>query len=173
MNKTATVEVLTAEVRVLMVGSRQITLSVARQLDRVPWHRCHPFGRIRDSQSYYDKTIIGKNIDDGTLVRSELYPRPEWSSSEESQLNRWKSKVSENIQNCEYYRKLMADDHRPDQKAWYARLISDKESENEVLKTDILEQEAHKIMIPSLREAYDAELSKFKALPLIILAGLR
>jgi hypothetical protein len=31
--KTAMVEVLIAEVRVLMVGSRQITLSVFRQLD--------------------------------------------------------------------------------------------------------------------------------------------
>jgi hypothetical protein len=33
--KEARVEVLRAEVRVLMVGSRQVTLSVARQLDAV------------------------------------------------------------------------------------------------------------------------------------------
>ena len=32
---TATVETLTAEVRVLAVGNRQITLSVAKQLDFV------------------------------------------------------------------------------------------------------------------------------------------
>lgn len=32
---TAKVETLTAQVRVLMVGNRQITLSVARQLDHV------------------------------------------------------------------------------------------------------------------------------------------
>lgn len=33
---TATVETLTAEVRALMVGSRQVTMSVYNQLDRVP-----------------------------------------------------------------------------------------------------------------------------------------
>jgi hypothetical protein len=32
-SKTATVETLTAEVRVLMVGSRQVTMSVYGQLD--------------------------------------------------------------------------------------------------------------------------------------------
>ena len=43
---TATVESLTAEVRVLMVGSRQVTLSVARQLDEVPTWEITPFGRM-------------------------------------------------------------------------------------------------------------------------------
>ena len=37
--QTATVETLTAEVRVLMVGSRQITPSVVKQLDRVNYER--------------------------------------------------------------------------------------------------------------------------------------
>jgi hypothetical protein len=45
---TACVEVLTAEVRVLMVGSRQVTLSVFRQLDRVDSALIQPFGRVRD-----------------------------------------------------------------------------------------------------------------------------
>lgn len=51
---TATVETLTAEVRVLMVANRQITLSVARQLDRIDWpwgdpplSEFTPFGRVR------------------------------------------------------------------------------------------------------------------------------
>lgn len=52
MTTTATVETLTAEVRVLMVGNRQITVSVARQLD---WFEVdddeaqdfRPFGRVR------------------------------------------------------------------------------------------------------------------------------
>ncbi len=47
----ATVEVLTAEVRVLMVGSRQVTLSVARQLDEVESGKITPFGRIRTGRS--------------------------------------------------------------------------------------------------------------------------
>jgi hypothetical protein len=44
---TATVETLTAEVRVLMVGSRQVTLSVYSQLDAVPLMAMTPFGRVR------------------------------------------------------------------------------------------------------------------------------
>jgi hypothetical protein len=50
---TATVETLTAEVRVLQVGNRQITLSVARQLDafELQWEdealNFTPFGRIK------------------------------------------------------------------------------------------------------------------------------
>ena len=49
---TATVETLTAEVRVLMVGNRQITLSVAKQLDVVTpldhvTNAITPFGRVR------------------------------------------------------------------------------------------------------------------------------
>jgi hypothetical protein len=44
----ATVELLAAEVRVLMVGSRQITTSVAKQLDRVEWEElAECFGRVR------------------------------------------------------------------------------------------------------------------------------
>jgi hypothetical protein len=42
----ARIELLTAEVRVLQVGSRQITLSVARQLDQVDPDDIEPFGRI-------------------------------------------------------------------------------------------------------------------------------
>lgn len=43
---TARVELLTAEVRVLMVGSRQVTISVFEQLDRVPPDQIEPFGRV-------------------------------------------------------------------------------------------------------------------------------
>ena len=45
--QAATVETLTAEVRVLMVGSRQITLSVARQLDWIPLEDLTVFGRVK------------------------------------------------------------------------------------------------------------------------------
>jgi hypothetical protein len=43
----ATVEVLTAEVRVLQVGRRQVTLSVIRQLDWADAAEVEPFGRVR------------------------------------------------------------------------------------------------------------------------------
>jgi hypothetical protein len=43
----ATVEVLTAEVRVVQVGRRQVTLSVVRQLDWADPADVEPFGRVR------------------------------------------------------------------------------------------------------------------------------
>jgi hypothetical protein len=49
-SSTATVETLTAEVRVLIVGSRQVTLSVFRQLDEVHPEEIKPFGRVRSGR---------------------------------------------------------------------------------------------------------------------------
>lgn len=75
---TASVEVLAAEVRVLMVGSRQVTLSVYRQLDTVPHGQCEPFGRVRDSKDASGRLwVVGRRTTDGTLVRSSRQaPRP-------------------------------------------------------------------------------------------------
>lgn len=71
---TATVEALTAEVRVLMVGSRQVTLSVARQLDEVAWWDITPFGRIsmntKPAFSEADRVEVIGRSEDGSLVRS-------------------------------------------------------------------------------------------------------
>ena len=74
MTTTARVEVLTAEVRVLQVGSRQITLSVARQLDEVPPDDIEPFSRIctgrRRPFAAVDMIEVVGAADDGALVRS-------------------------------------------------------------------------------------------------------
>lgn len=70
--QTATVEVLTAEVRVLMVGSRQVTLSVAAQLDKVSYDQIEPFGRVRTK---HGEELIGRSMDGGTLVRAEMPAR--------------------------------------------------------------------------------------------------
>jgi hypothetical protein len=67
---TATVEVLTAEVRVLMVGSRQVTLSVARQLDWVERSELEPFGRVR---LVAGEVLIGRDPG-GVLTLAELWP---------------------------------------------------------------------------------------------------
>lgn len=64
-NETATVEALTAEVRVLMVGNRQITQSVAKQLDRVSLDGMEMFGRVRIAD---DLHIIGRRLDASDLV---------------------------------------------------------------------------------------------------------
>src|ERR1022692_3743106 len=68
--REATVEVLTAEVRVLMVGSRQVTLSVVRQLDWAESDDIVPFGRIRSGS--YDVNVIEVVGSDGggVLARS-------------------------------------------------------------------------------------------------------
>jgi hypothetical protein len=69
----ATVEVLTAEVRVLQVGSRQITLSVARQLDEIDGYEITPFGRIETGRKAGSREtaveVIGR-AEDGSLARS-------------------------------------------------------------------------------------------------------
>jgi hypothetical protein len=72
---TAAVEVLTAEVRVLMVGSRQVTLSVARQLDIASPAEIEAFGRIRaDHKAPEDRIeVIGSAA--GTLARSQITPQ--------------------------------------------------------------------------------------------------
>jgi len=49
---THTVETLTAEIRVLRVGRRNVTLSMFKQLDNVsPWH-IDAFGRVRSGVKY-------------------------------------------------------------------------------------------------------------------------
>ena len=75
---TATVEVLSAEVRVLMVGRRQVTLSVYRQLDEVSPDDIEPFGRVNDSKDNHDYIWgVGRHSDEGTLVRARLaHSRP-------------------------------------------------------------------------------------------------
>lgn len=72
MSKTATVEVLTAAVRVLMVGSRQITLSVFNQLDAVAPDDIQPFGRVRAKLTDHECTeVVGADAT-GQLCRSWL-----------------------------------------------------------------------------------------------------
>jgi hypothetical protein len=69
---TATVETLTAEVRVLMVGSRQVTLSVFGQLDEVEFERIEPFGRVRPKGSDDYIWLVGRHKTDGVLVRAKI-----------------------------------------------------------------------------------------------------
>lgn len=73
MTDTATVETLTAEVRVLMVGNRQITLSVARQLDTVKLADLEPFGRVRLDKDRnellpQEGRVIGRDKNTGSLA---------------------------------------------------------------------------------------------------------
>lgn len=85
--KVATVEVLSAEVRVLQIERRQVTLTLYRQLDGVDPDAIEPFGRISDPQddAKYDEYancgpfVIGRarwddpgrGIRAGDLVRAQ------------------------------------------------------------------------------------------------------
>jgi hypothetical protein len=71
MTNVATVEVLTAEVRVLMVGSRQVTLSVYNQLDWAHYTDIEPFGRVNPKGTLADHVyVVGRERESGGLVRS-------------------------------------------------------------------------------------------------------
>jgi hypothetical protein len=70
--RIAQIEVLTAEVRALMVGSRQVTLSVFRQLDYVPWDEIEPFGRVNDKNSDFSHEVVGRDPSNGALVRAHV-----------------------------------------------------------------------------------------------------
>ena len=76
--QAAVVEVLTAEVHVLMVGNRQVTLSVFRQLDWVDNDAIEPFGRVRDprSKTRHYVAVVGRRLDGGSLVRSGVESDP-------------------------------------------------------------------------------------------------
>jgi hypothetical protein len=64
--QAATVQTLTAEVRTLVVGARQVTLSVAKQLDVVPLAELRVFGRVK-IPAMTDIAAIGA-AEDGTLA---------------------------------------------------------------------------------------------------------
>jgi hypothetical protein len=68
---TATIETLTAEVRTLVVGSRQVTLSIAKQLDVVDLSRLRVFGRVHIFKSA--NYVIGADRD-GQLALAEYWP---------------------------------------------------------------------------------------------------
>ncbi|MFF0240579.1 hypothetical protein ACFYRW_10130 [Rhodococcus pyridinivorans] len=75
---TTTIETLTAEVRALMIGKRQVTLSVYRQLDTIPWADIEPFGRVRDKQDDDPGIyVVGRHRTTGVLSRASIH-RNSW-----------------------------------------------------------------------------------------------
>jgi hypothetical protein len=69
------VEVLTAEIRVLQVGSKPVTLSAARQLDSVDGAAIKPFGRVRIDPKPTDGLIEVIGSVNGILARSSAHAR--------------------------------------------------------------------------------------------------
>jgi hypothetical protein len=82
---TANVETLTAEVRVLMVGNRQVTLSIYRQLDVVELEEIEPFGRVNDGKELTSEVgVVGCHRATGALVKAKArkyYGEAVWLNS--------------------------------------------------------------------------------------------
>jgi hypothetical protein len=80
------VEVLTAEIRVLQVGSKPVTLSAARQLDSVDATAIKPFGRVRIDPKPATGLIEVIGSANGILARSSAHARkvecPGWATSD-------------------------------------------------------------------------------------------
>jgi hypothetical protein len=70
---SATVETLIAEVRTLVVGSRQVTLSVAKQLDAVPLEELDIMGRIKLGDPD-NRWVIGSHHGILAIARYETRP---------------------------------------------------------------------------------------------------
>lgn len=69
------VESLTAEVRILQVGSKPVTLSAARQLDSVHASEIRPFGRVRIDPKPAEGLIEVIGSVNGVLARSSASSR--------------------------------------------------------------------------------------------------
>lgn len=86
-NEAAAVQALTAEVRTLVVGSRQVTMGIYAQIDRVEPGRLVPFGRVRPRDGYGWVCVVGRHVDTGALVRSRVRskdPLPNWQDSRDA-----------------------------------------------------------------------------------------
>ncbi len=66
----AQVLTLEASVRVLRVGNRQITQSVAKQLDVVSFRNMKPMGRVRVDSN---ECAIGRSLESGDLVLATVH----------------------------------------------------------------------------------------------------
>jgi hypothetical protein len=74
MAKTeATVAVLAAELKTLVIGARQVTIGIWSQLDEVPDDEIIPFGRVSPPGNHEPVLwVVGKHKKNGSLVRSSL-----------------------------------------------------------------------------------------------------
>jgi hypothetical protein len=172
-SKTATVETLTAEVRVLMVGSRQITLSVYGQLDRIDAGEIEPFGRVRPKDGTPGWIyIIGKNPGNGELVRACVpftddaiasvlgYASGDRPWTDDAREARIKLKLADE-------RDMKAESFNPEMHLEKARQHRE-EAAGHARRADALRAEYAAEAQPYVKSA-----ERLAALPLIVLAGLR
>jgi hypothetical protein len=176
---TAQVEVLTAEVRVLMVGSRQVTLSVYRQLDPVHTFAIDPFGRVSDEKSekldwphdpWYraDVYVVGVDQEDGALVRSRMYVAETPDDVHET-IRSLSRQIHENEQAHEQKLREVAQAHDEMAGHFYRREVDSIERDRLQLVQRLAQ--AQRALTPARANLELAH--RWQALPLIVLAGLR
>ena len=69
-----TAEVLTAEVRILMAGTRKLTMAKYEQLDHCPADKIEPLGRVHPRKRGWPRVyVIGRDPDSGCLVRAYIH----------------------------------------------------------------------------------------------------
>ena len=175
--QTATVETLTAEVRVLMVGSRQVTLSVAKQLDVCPLSDMTPFGRVSIvDPSHSAWHLIGRHKESGVLSLASLPHR--------LPMTPWIGNLPRAVTVCRVYgdnatflfegRSIHFDgDSRApcQEKGHYSFATAGETPRCEHWHTNGMDQ-AIRVSI-EVWDAQRAEAESFWAMPLIILAGLK
>lgn len=167
----AMVESLTAEVRVLMVGNRQITQSVVKQLDRTPIGSLEPMGRINlPTESHL---VIGRHIPDGTLRVSSYHELPTDSSRLLPYI--FRDDLEGDIHVVEGYPSFKIDGRRfqVEKEAWVECTCSGP----------VASGSWHYSNLDEIRRLIQAEIQLYEdnialrkqceALPLIVLAGLR
>jgi hypothetical protein len=189
---SATVETLTAEVRVLMVGSRQVTLSVFRQLDWIDYDEIEPFGRVNEGDG---RVVVGKHTGTGVLARATLRQEDEWTRNDGYHLDGLRGEQRDLLRKLETYKESVARFNRD--KAKYTAIMNDETkslSERgsaqgsieylkiyetdptprlEANKKDIQRQEAWWKQSEKNVIFNRSRIASFNALPLIVLAGLR
>jgi hypothetical protein len=76
MSESASVAVLSAEVRVLHVGNLQLTRSMYLQLDEAAPERFEPFGRVKDNKRKLKDglLLVGRDSETRALVRYHAQP---------------------------------------------------------------------------------------------------
>ena len=171
----ARVEVLTAEVRVLMVGSRQVTMSVYNQLDQVKPGEIAPFGRVapRDADSGWIN-VVGvstRDADRGTLVRANC---------QSADTLRWRAARCRRLAVLAE-RRDRTTRQRDEAKAAeghgdeYVRLVRELMGfEQELERAGVAEWSASELTAEAQQfEDFTGTAAEWAALPLIVLAGLR
>jgi hypothetical protein len=169
----AVVDVLTATVQVLMVGSRQVTLSVYRQLDVCPTDEMEMFGRVRDGRDDLSKgavAVVGRDahgaLTRGVCARPLVYPV--WGNGLVRAVYGYRRRQAEMVVDG---RRIGVDwDSDQIERAYTGSDLKTWEFLDDDAKANAIEQARENLADYDLRYEHYAKCCN---LPLIVLAGLR